>query len=750
MKIVQFLPSFSPFDAIGNNVLEIRKYLKEAGFETQVYAIGIHPALEKEAKQYLDYKKHSSRENVIIYHHSIGSDLPGFISGLPDQLVVVYHNVTPAKYFSRYDPELQRLCKLGREQLGFLAKRAVFAVADSEYNASELRSAGFADVTVIPPLACTSLPKARARKSRVPLLLFVGRVTPHKKQDDLVSVLAEVKKEHKKARLVLAGSFDGMEGYKKDIEKRASELGVSKDVVFAGKVCDSALSRLYAQASVFVCASEHEGFCIPLVEAMRFGLPVVARDADAVGETLGGSGILVGEGISEFASAINMLLSDKKKYASVVALEKKRLEFFDSLDLKGEWARIFEKASVFSELQSPERYSLANRLKKRDKARRHSVLRIFKSVFWKIAHAAFVFSKGFKKTGYDLGKIKSVVVFKTDHLGDLVLATPVFKAIKDKIPLCKLAVVTGSWNKGVLDNNPFVDEVIFLDPPSMQRSGRHLSLLENLNALMEINKRRFDLALGLRGDHEHVELVAFSGAKFTAAPANYTLYPFLLSFPLELNEFLPEIDRHLDLAKRLGFDSIQRRTFLFLSKEDKSAASRILGAYAERNKLICVHPGGGNALGWWSIERFASVANSLASRGYDIALVGGPSEKKLGARMETAMSVKPLNIIGETSLLELAAVCSKSCLFLCNDGGPMHVASAMGTPVVAVFGPTPFNFEPFDKNKSVVVRRKVPCSPCPQFVPGDKNNCPRNLCMELVEESEVLEACERTLGLKRG
>jgi glycosyltransferase involved in cell wall biosynthesis len=238
--------------------------------------------------------------DLTILQHSIGSLAASEIVLRKVPVVVNYHNVTPPEFVEPWEPEQIMGLRWGREQLWALRPLTQASIADSDYNARELREVGFDEVVVSPVLFSPLWESVGDGVSPVSpegeqvTLLFVGRLSPNKCQQDLVGVLAGVRALGVDARLVLVGGVSSS-GFVDAVVGLAGELGVSDSLVVAGSVSEAELVGWYEAADVFVSASEHEGFCVPVVEALGFGLPVVAFGAAAVPETLGGAGLVFGE-----------------------------------------------------------------------------------------------------------------------------------------------------------------------------------------------------------------------------------------------------------------------------------------------------------------------------------------------------------------------------------------------------------------------------------------------------------------------
>jgi glycosyltransferase involved in cell wall biosynthesis len=300
VRVHQLLAALSYGDAIGNEALAIQKRLREAGHESDIFAELVHPRVAHLARPLHEYREVSSPATVCIFHFSIGSAAGRLIHGAPDRLVVVYHNITPAHFFLGFHPHLAGLCHHGRRELQAFAPRTELALGDSEFNRRELAELGFARTAVLPIVLDLALYE-RAPSPLVRRLyddgrtnvLFVGRIIPNKRIDDLVRGFAFFQRYVRpQSRLLLVGEHKGFERYLGRLQELVRELRVD-EVVFAGQVDDDELYAYYRLADVFLCLSEHEGFGVPLQEAMLFGLPVVAYDAGAVRETLGGGGVLL-------------------------------------------------------------------------------------------------------------------------------------------------------------------------------------------------------------------------------------------------------------------------------------------------------------------------------------------------------------------------------------------------------------------------------------------------------------------------
>jgi glycosyltransferase involved in cell wall biosynthesis len=335
----QLLAALAPGDAIGNEALAIQKHLRSLGFESDIFAEIVHHRLAHQARPLWDYREVSSKGTVCLFHFSIGSGAGPLIHALPDRLVLIYHNITPAHFFLGFHKELTRLCYQGRRELQAYAGRAELALGDSEFNRRELEGAGFTKTGVLPVLVDL---EALRRSSGTPVVdhlyrdgrtnvLFVGRIIPNKGVHNLIRAFALYQRHFEpNSRLLLVGDSRGHERYLQRLQELVAELRV-EEVVFGGHVDPGDLRSFYELADCFVSLSEHEGFCVPLLEAMSFGLPVLAHAAGAVEETLGGAGILLASTTPiVVAEVLDRVLRDTPLREGLLARQRHRIESLPS------------------------------------------------------------------------------------------------------------------------------------------------------------------------------------------------------------------------------------------------------------------------------------------------------------------------------------------------------------------------------------------------------------------------------------
>ena len=334
MIIEQFLPAFHYGDAIGNSTLRFHEYLVSKGIDSRIIALTIDDNLKDRAVLFRDYRENP--ESLKILHFAIPSELTDYFLNIGGKKAMIYHNITPSHFFIDYSDELVKITIEGRNQLKRLRNCFDVVIADSRYNAEELREYRFENISVFPIMVDLddysrphSVAFANLFSDERKNIIFVGRITPNKKIEHLIRVLFFFKKYISPSiRLVIAGKTDTLPKYYYSLVDLASRfLLTSEDIVFTGHIPQDELRAVYRLGDLFVSLSEHEGFCLPLIESCFFGIPVIAYDTGAVSETLGGSGIIVKELKYEYvAGMIHQVLSDSGLHSRLREQGKKRIE----------------------------------------------------------------------------------------------------------------------------------------------------------------------------------------------------------------------------------------------------------------------------------------------------------------------------------------------------------------------------------------------------------------------------------------
>lgn len=306
MRVDQYLPGFAPHDAIGNHTLQARRVLREAGYDSDIWAEHILAPLGGEARPYLEDEHRPGEGRILLYHSSTSSAMADWLQerAQKETLLGHYHNITPGRFFAPWEPHIAAAMEQARHELAMLAPHTVMSFADSGFNEAELRGVGYSHTVVCPILVDLEEyhlpPDARAldilqsrREHSGAQWLFVGRVAPNKCQHDIVAAFAVYRRVFDpEARLTLVGGATSP-NYLLAVERLVQELALDGSVEVLSGLRPGELLAHWAVADVFVCLSEHEGFCVPVLEAMELGVPVVAYAVAAVPETLGDAGILL-------------------------------------------------------------------------------------------------------------------------------------------------------------------------------------------------------------------------------------------------------------------------------------------------------------------------------------------------------------------------------------------------------------------------------------------------------------------------
>jgi len=331
-RIHQLLPDLVYGDAISNYAIDIKGYLRRHGYESDIFASRCYD--EQVVHEARIFKPDLiGRDDAILYHHSIGSEITSFVVEHTGPKCLIYHNITPARFFEPYRPDFA--CKLaeGRSDLKEMATRFSVSAGDSAYNASELKEWGFADPLVLPvavsPDKWSGSPDSglmdRLRDGKTNIL-FVGRIVPSKCVHDLVAAFSEYLSMDLDARLMIVGENLPDDPYYAHLIHTIQRHGIAEQVALAGKVSDAELEAYYRSADLFWSMSEHEGFCVPLIEAMWFDVPVLAYKSSAIPETLGKSGIMFTkkDDLVPVAALAKLLVRDDKLRGVVLQAQRRR------------------------------------------------------------------------------------------------------------------------------------------------------------------------------------------------------------------------------------------------------------------------------------------------------------------------------------------------------------------------------------------------------------------------------------------
>jgi glycosyltransferase involved in cell wall biosynthesis len=361
-RVHQVLATLGYGDAIGHEVLGIQNVLRGAGYASEIFVETADRRLEHLTTDYREMVGGVDPDDVLIHHFSIGSRASRTAYALPGRMILVYHNITPPEYFLGVHKDLVKLCFRGRRELTAYVSRCALALGDSAYNREELEQLGFARtgvLPVVPGFSHLDLPPNTMTAGRFDdgwtNVMFVGRVIPNKKFEDVIRAFHVYRTKHNpRSRLLLVGSYSGFEKYLAMLHGLVARLG-TPDVHFLGHVANEELTALYDIADLFLCASEHEGFCVPIVESFYKRVPVLAFAATAVPATMDGGGVLYDtKDPFEVARVMAAILDAGELEDAVVASQDAALERLLAKDFGGTLRRFVDEVRALPPRPAPE------------------------------------------------------------------------------------------------------------------------------------------------------------------------------------------------------------------------------------------------------------------------------------------------------------------------------------------------------------------------------------------------------------
>jgi glycosyltransferase involved in cell wall biosynthesis len=341
MRVDQLIPAFHRGDAIGDTAFHMKEFFRDQGFHSDIFCLTRDLGLEDACQLFSAFGK-PDPSDVTILHYALPSPLTEAFAALSSRKVLLYHNLTPHSFFEGFSSELVRISRMGREELTSLVPHVTLALADSEFNRQELVQIGYTNTQVFPLFV-------DFKKYDVPMnrflyeffrddrtnILFVGRIVPNKKIDDLIRVLFYFKKYVSPlVRLIIVGKTSTLPSYYASLVRLADEFYLKpEEICFTGHISDEEMFSLYKASDVFLSLSEHEGFGLPFIESMVFDLPIIAFDCTAVPFTLDGAGVLIKhKKVDHVAELIDVVSHNKKLKQDIILGQNHRLERFKNID----------------------------------------------------------------------------------------------------------------------------------------------------------------------------------------------------------------------------------------------------------------------------------------------------------------------------------------------------------------------------------------------------------------------------------
>jgi heptosyltransferase-2 len=335
--------------------------------------------------------------------------------------------------------------------------------------------------------------------------------------------------------------------------------------------------------------------------------------------------------------------------------------------------------------------------------------------------------------------MKRILLIRFGSLGDVVLTTPVIRAVRTAFPDAYIAMLAGERSAGIISADPRLDEIIVF-----RRKTKNPSELWRVAG--SLRERDFDISIDMQRKFRSSLLAYLSGAKFRVGYHNPRGLLCTVRMPDKGNESV--VDQNLALLKPLGITEADRKPEVILSTEDQEYANRMFEerGLASRSPIIGLFPGAGGRSKRWPAERFAAIGDmAIEKYGAGVVIFGGPGEADIVDTVAQSMKTSPVLMKDNMTLLQLGAMIEKCDLFLSNDTGPMHISVAVNTTTIGLFGPgNHVKFRPIGE-KHALIRHDVPCSPCKQSA----NRCKDNICMKMITVDEVWEAIHKRLGARR-
>jgi len=356
MRIDQLVPAFHRGDAIGDTALHLKQYLKSQRFQSDIYCLSRDSELASMAKSFASFPK-PKPSDITILHFALPSPLTRAFTELPSRKVIVYHNITPHEYFTPYSTEMDRISRVGREELKGLSPHVELSLADSEFNRQELAALGFKRTEVFPLF----IDFTKYRKPMSPFvydlfndgrtnILFVGRIVPNKRIEGLIKVLFYYKKYISPlVRLIVVGKTSSLPKYYQSLVRLADEFYLKpEEICFTGHIPEEEMYALYRASDVFLSMSEHEGFGLPFVECLLFDLPVVAYNCTAVPYTLGNAGVLINTNtrVDLIGELIHTVATDRNLRQSLIEGQRLQLKNYTEIKQENLLLRILQSMEV--------------------------------------------------------------------------------------------------------------------------------------------------------------------------------------------------------------------------------------------------------------------------------------------------------------------------------------------------------------------------------------------------------------------
>ncbi|MFW6311337.1 MAG: glycosyltransferase family 9 protein [Nanoarchaeota archaeon] len=332
--------------------------------------------------------------------------------------------------------------------------------------------------------------------------------------------------------------------------------------------------------------------------------------------------------------------------------------------------------------------------------------------------------------------VSKILILDFLAIGDLLFTTPLLKTLRHNYPQTEIAISINKGLEQILKYNPNIDKIIPFD-----KNGEHKGL-NYLKYIKTLRDEKPDLTITLQDNPRLSILALFSGARKRVGFAKHIRKLFYTD-PIQANHNQHRVDYYLDITQKLNINGIINDGLeMYISKKSKIWAKTYLNKITtERKTLIGLNIGGSWETKLWPVEKFANLADILLQKNYQVILLGGPGDITRENKIKAKMRHSPLSLVGKTSLNQLAAICEILDLVVSGDTGPLHMAVAMNTKTIALFGPTEvWRYRPYEE-KHIVIKGNLACQPC------HKKTCPfdRVKCMDNIGVQQVYSIIEGEL-----
>jgi lipopolysaccharide heptosyltransferase II len=333
--------------------------------------------------------------------------------------------------------------------------------------------------------------------------------------------------------------------------------------------------------------------------------------------------------------------------------------------------------------------------------------------------------------------MKNILLIRLSSLGDIVLTSPAIRAVREHFPQAHISMLVAKQSAELFTENPHLDEVIPFD-----RMARNKDTLEMVRIVRILRELEFELAIDFQRKVRTSLLAYLSGAKCRVGYHEPNGFLCTVRVPRQLNKHV--VDHYFDLLHAINIPTPSRELELFLAEPDRAYVRDLLNTQhgvAPSQIKVGLFPGAGWKLREWMPDRFAAIGDRIAKH-FDaqVLIFGGPGDRELVNHVADLMTTTPLAFTQPFGIRQFAALIEQCDLFVTNDTGPMHIAAAMQTPTISLFGPgNHIRFQPLNPIHTTI-RHHVPCNPCKQFT----DKCKDNICMKLITVDEVWETvCQK-------